>query len=336
MPGIQGIIPSSVVAGSGPTLALIVDRLADELGFLQRVVTTGTPVGAEPSRVVIADELRDDEVGTELFGAPWVYVYSGPYAGTQRRMVAEPEAGYQSELGALTVSRPFDATLPENTTLKLTSPLPVVRHLGVKGLRECINEALARIWVEVRLPITGDGTYQYSLEAYPWITQYGQLRGIYDTVNVGSGDVAMLSRYGYNLVGNGIVRTLQTSVSYDSGTVFYLAALVRADRLVYDGAAWSYKADGNTGLLEDDYQAAAPIEWIIAFAMLKALQYLSRWLPLRKDLDKETKGAILADVLERRAIWARTAARIKLNEFPRPLQEPNDPIFRAALSPEWD
>jgi len=327
------IVPSAPPGGTGPTLATYRRRLADELGFWLQTATTATPSGGDPSRVVLADELRDDEVGYDLVGGLWLYVAWGGLAGTQRRIVRQADVGYQGALGAVVVSRPFSSPLAAGATIEITAPLPVKRHLQVKGLNDLVNEALARIWVEARLPIAGNGTASYDLAAYPWLTSVEQVRGIYDTRWAAPGQAAELSPWGYRLVTNGATRTLVTEDSYTAADTFEMAVLVRADRLVYDGAAWSYLT--TPGLIDDADQAAAPEAWVLAFGMVKALQYLTRLTLLDRALDQKTKQAMLADLLDRRRTWAAAAKQIKLESFPKPLAERTRPLVSGTSGPVW-
>lgn len=322
------IILLSSESGSGPTLLRLRSRLADEIGFYHSTTVSDTGDNGDAARVVIADEFRDDEIGYEHNAAVWLYAQNGAQAGVQRRIIAQPEAGYLGSMAAMQVSRPFTAALASGVTVELTSPLPVKRHLGIKGLNELLNEGLARIWTEVRLTITGNSTYSYSLAAYPWLQTYEQTRGIWDYRSGGTTNPSELSAAGYRLVKNGAGVSLVTNALYTSSETFELAVIVRADRYVSDGTTWAYTA--TPGLLGDAYQAACPEEWAIAFAMVKALQYLTRLVMKDKRLSKEEKAERLSDILPRRRTWALTAASILMDEMPQPIQEATTPLVVGA------
>lgn len=313
------VIPSVASTGTGPTLATLYRKLADELGFYHQTTVSTLAASGEASRVVLADELRDDEAGYDFFGAPWLYVVDGDQARQQRRVIAQPDVGYQGQYGALMLSRPFTAPLAAGTTVEVTSPLPVRRSVARKGLTECINEALAMLIIEVRLAITGNGLYSYDLSAYPWLTNEIDIQGIYDTQGWDTSYPATLSPYDYRLVTNGVNRTLVTQANYTASDTFELAALVPADRFVYDGASWYYAT--TPGLQQDSWRAAAPESWVLAFAMVKALQFLERMTVRDHQMPKEDKAATLGEIVQRKQTWARAAADIKVNAFPKPVQQ---------------
>lgn len=322
------IQPSTTVTGSGPTLIDLVNRLADELGYrLTTTVSTQATTG-EATRIVLANEARDDETGGDGawdFMGEWLYAFSPTFTGTQRRILNQDGVGWQGNLGAMLVSRPFSSALLAGTSITVTSPLPVRRHLGVLGLVECLNQGLAKIWVPARITLTGNGTYEYDLAAYPWLEQaLDQMRGIYDAVWQPTTISPQLSGFGYRVVTNGVTRTLVTDFLYSSGQTFYLDVVVRGDRLIYDGASWSYVT--TPGLVHDADQTAAPVHWAIAFGMVQALRFLTRWLGQRR-MDASHKQALMADVTERRQNWTRAARLIMQSEFPALVPRPRKPIL---------
>lgn len=331
------ITPAITVTGTGTTLQAYYRRLAAELGFWQLTVTSAEASGGDAARVVIANELRDDEMGYGLLGAPWLYVASGDQAMTQRRMLdprqADGGVGYQGPLGALVLSRPFDAALESNAQIEASSPLPIRDHLGVRGIVTFCNEALARIWVEARASFTGNGTYEHDLAAYPYIKIRRQMRGIYDTVWTSAGYPAELSPFDYRVVTNGVTRTLITNQAYTTADTFSVDVAVRADALVYDGSAWVYTTV--PGLQEDDWQAAALIEHVCAFGMVKALQYLSRYVKMTRNLSSDEKSGWLEDIADRRRIWGPAAAKIKMDEMPEPMPDRAPSVVYAGASSRW-
>jgi len=328
------IIPASSTSGTGPTLFQIRQRLADELGIYHLTTVSDTGDNADTARVVIADEFRDDEAGYDWMGQGWLYAKNGDQAGIQRRIISQPDAGYQGNLGAVLLARPFSSALEVGDIVEITSPLPVKRHLAIKGLNDLINEALARIWVEVRLAITGNGTSSYSLTSYSWLKRYDQTRGIYDDLWMDPANEPELSPYPYRFVTTGAGVTLVTGRTYTSADTFYLAAIVRADRYVSDGTTWGFTA--SPGLLGDAYQCACPEEWAVTFAMVKALQHMTKLLMLNKRLSKDERTMAYADLMQRRQQWAAAARSIKENEFPDPVAEPTESMIVAQPEPYWN
>jgi len=320
-------------SGGGLSLATYTDRLADELGY--RLITTVATEAAsgEAQRVVLADELRDDEAGADLLGEPWLYVRTGDQFNTQNRVMTAPGIGYQGANSAVMLARPFAAPLEVGDTIVVTSPLPIKRFGLVKGLHDCVNEALALVWIKARLTFTGNGTDSYSLAAYPFVQSYQQTRGIYELQPHDPTLAPVLSPYRYEIVHNGIERTLVTRrpYVYNSAETFYLDIAVRADRLVYDGASWIYvAANGTPGLQNETYLAAAPEEWVVAEGMCKALQFLTRYVMQNRRLSQDEKDALLADILPRRRTWAITALRIKHALYPQPLPERRETLVAGV------
>lgn len=317
------IVPPSEV--SGVSLLTLRNRLADELGFWMATAVTAAASG-DAARVVLSSELRDDEAGYDFLGRPWLYVRSGAQAGTQRRIVNQPDAGYQGPIGGLMLSRELDAALVGGDVIEITSPLPVKRHLAIKGLNEIVNEALARIKVPARLEFTGNATYSYDLEDYGFLSgDVVELLGISDTRGqISDAYPPMRSPYGYRIVQDGVNRTLITQALYSVADTFWVDVVVDADRLVYDGSTWYFvQAGGTPGLQGDDWQSAAPEAWVVAFGMVKALQQLEKMIRADRGLARQEKADALADLADRKLHWARVAADIKTHRFPKPFEPPS-------------
>lgn len=326
------VTPTIAPVGTGVTRLTYWQALADALGSWHETVVSETATSGEAARYVLADELRDDEAGYEHLGAGWLYVRTGDQAGTQRRIVSRPEVGYQGPDGAVMLSRPLDGVVEAGSVVDVTNPFPVLRHLGVKGLVTCVDEALACCRVEARITFTGNGGYGYSLAAYPWLRHVGQTAGIYDNqyLIVDTPNVINPSST-YTIAANGVDRTLVTMNSYAADQTFDLAVLVRGDQLVYDGATWSYPT--TPGLQGDDWQAAASEHWVLAFGMVKALDALTRLVRQRRDLSREDKAEWMAEILESRKVWYRAARRIQVYELPKPPAARSEPMVgRAPMS----
>lgn len=330
------LIVTSVVTGTGSSQLRVRNRLADELGFYLPTTVSTLATNADAARVVIANEVRDDEAGYPFLGDPWLYVRDGAQAGVQRRVIRQPEVGYQGPRGVLLVSRPFAAALAPGTTVEITSPLPVLRHVGIKGLNECVNEALSMIRVAARLTVTGNGTYEYDLAAYSWLTHEDQIVGISDS-DIGTGYPALPSPYIPSLVTNGVSRTLVTRTSYSTAETFALDVVVPADRLVYDGTGWAFVPAGSPpGLLGDTYQTAAPESWVLAFAMVTALRQVGKLIRAQRGADPGEKADALAENARLRRKWALTAFGIQQQEMPRNRAATPEPLIAGAgPDPVW-
>ena len=279
--------------------------------------TPSTSVTPDAERQILCTALGSDGVDTDQFDEAFVYVVDGAQAGETRKVLS---GTFDGPIGSLLMDRPFSSPLASGTAFELTSPLGGGRHLTHKGLNDAINEALARIWTVARITVTGNGTYSYSLDAYPWMTDPDQLREVSDTYFYGNIRPAERSPFGYRIVVNGATRTLVTDALYAAAESFYLDVFVRADRYVYDGTSWAFAT--TPGLQTDAYQSAAPEEQVVAFAMVKALQSHRRMLLADKRLEKQQRAELLGENGRRTLTWARAAARIKRTTFPKPIPEP--------------
>lgn len=326
------IIPSGASSTAGVSLLTLRQRLADELGFYHGTTATATVANGDAARVMLVEELRDDEAGYELPGsAVWVYVRTGAQAGAQRRVLLQD--GYLGNYGGLRVSRPFGAALASGSAIEVTSPLPVKRTGLVKGLNDCINEALFRLPVEARISFTGNGTDQQALTTYPWLTNEDQILGLYDRAStVNASDAMGPSPYGFRLASNGATHTLVTERRYSAADTFEAAIVVEGDRLIYDGATWAYAT--TPGLTSDSHRAAAPEHWVLAFAMVKALQQLEKMVWMRNGVERQARIDAVTEIQRRRATWALAAQRIALHEFPRPAQKRSTPILSGTSTTE--
>jgi len=322
------IIPSTVAAGAGPTLLTLRQKLADALGFYHATTVTEA-TGGDPSRIVLSDELRDDERGYPFSGQGWVYVRTGAQAGTQRRVISQPDVGYQGSMGVLVASRPFAAPLETGDIIEVTDPLPVKRHLALKGLNTCIDEALERCWVEAQISLTGNGTDAHDLSIYPYIELGApQVMGTSDTRWAASNLSAMRSPGRTRIVTNGVTRTLVTDAIYGTSETFTLDVVVRGDRLVFDGTNWFYPT--TPGLAGDDWQTAVPERWVITLGMVKALQQLDKMVRMRNGVNPDDRRMAIADIAERRAVWAAAARDIVHYEMPKALPQRAEPFMALA------
>lgn len=325
---------SAASTGSGPTRRTYRRRLADELGELAVLTVSSeasSAVHPDAARQVMVTALASDGVPFERFDGAYVYVCNGVQDGEVRRVL---DGTFDGPIGSLLLDRPFSATLDAGTEIELTRPLPGTRHLTTKGINELVQEALERIWIEVRLTLTGNGTYEIPLGAdYPWIERYEQLRGIYDTVFVGAAGVPELSSYPYRLVTNGASRTLVTAWAYSSDETFYLDTLVRADRYLYDGTSWAFRT--TPGLQADTWQAAAPEHWVLAFGCYRGFEHILRLIEQDESLSDDQRARAVRYPTRRYQRWVQAATRIKLAEFPKPLQERSGPMVIAPSGRAW-
>ena len=301
-------------SATGPTLLHLKTQLAQEFMYHLATTVSATATQGDLTRVVLADELRDDQPDYENDTAHWLYARTGVQAGTQRRVI-RGDPGNIHTMGAVVLSRPLSAALASGTTIDVTSPLPMTQAGSVKGLQECLLEGMARIRVRARVALTGTGTRSTSLASYPWLTDVNQIMGIYDTVWDSDPASGERSPYGHRLVIDNVARTLVTDQSYATNETFYLDVIVRADRLVYDGSAWGYVT--SLANVTDSYQFACDERWALQFGLWRAARYARLWLKTVR-MDPDRKAAMLDEVEQRYRSAVAACNLIKGGEFPRP------------------
>jgi hypothetical protein len=131
----------------------------------------------------------------------------------------------------------------------------------------------------------------------------------------------------WRVVTSGADRTLVVGTRLGTDQPFFLDVLIRASQLVYDGLTWTYTE--TPGLQGDLWQAACPEGWVLAFGMVKALQYLQRRPAI------QGKPA-LPGIDARLQLWAASAATIKRTEFPRMPSQQSRPLTWAETGSAWE
>lgn len=324
------IIPGAGAGGgaTGTRLRDLRAEIAEELGYYRRALVTSVAAG-DPGRYVVSEDLADDERHWAQQLGTYVYVSDGALAGQSRRVV---ETAYHGELGALTLSHPLPAPLAVNTTVEVTSPLPIGRWGGLWGIDGAIDQALARLPVEVRVPLEGAGGYGTSLAAFPWISSEEQTRGIYERSLDGP---PVRSPLPYRIERDGGLLTLVTSRPYGTDEPFWLSVLVPADQVLWDGTTWvvvDYSQRGLRG--RSAYGVACPPRWVRVFGMVKALQQLRKLIISTAEQDRNARaGQALqaADAAARIRSWA-TAAKLIVDEFPKPPQRRHGPLVESPVA----
>jgi hypothetical protein len=315
------LIPSmtSSGVGEGIPLATYRDLLADEIGFKLETTVTTSADGGEGRRIVLADDFRDDEAGSTLVpgGNAYLYVIDGAQAGSQSRIVSQADAGYQGVHGGVVLARPFGGRLAAGTSVLVTSPLPVKRYLTVKGLDDCINEALARVpaMATLTLTLTGAGTDTIPLADYPWIEHIDQILGQRDRYGTGDDPFWRSSALPSFINANNADRTLHLGRYYGVDETLELLITLPADRLIYNGLTWGYPDD--PGLHTDIHRAAVPERWVLTYGMSRALRFLYRHVRDDRRIPREEKVDLLGDLMIERQKWAQACMVLREHEFPR-------------------
>lgn len=269
--------------------------------------------GPDAARYIIINELRDDEAMRDFWAGGYLYAHTAP-TGVQMKILGQ---GAHNQFGALAVANPPSPAIPVGTRIQLSQPLPIKRHVGIKGIDDYVNEALAISRVLARISLTGDGTRDQSLAGYPFIRSEVDIRAIYDTRDVGASEPVELSSSGFRLDASGAAMTLVTEATYDASETFQMEVFVRGDYLVFDGSGWLYPT--TPGLLDEDYRAAVEEHWVVAFGMVKGLTQLRKLVMADPKIDRAEKNEQIGDLTGRLRSWRARANRIVANEFPKPI-----------------
>jgi hypothetical protein len=339
MPIMPLIVPSApgVVIG-GITLEDYLLDLARSLGTHLRTTASQRRPSGETGRWLVVDETLDADDLRDRFSGGYATMKNGLLGGTARRI---RETGYEGPSGALAMTRVFSRTVggsvvpttPEpGAVVDLTEPLPLRAVSTVAGLDRFVNQALERIRIPVRLPLSGNGTTRYALSDYREITSLSQTDGLYDRRPGTASDETAASRSarGYDLTVDGAAVTLETAIAYGEDEPFELACLLEASHVVDDGTGWGYVGNG---LVQDNDQAAVPLRWVTTGAMVLALEYLLRENERDRTADEPTKGHRRAELSHRlESRWAPAWQRIVQTRLPR---RSADPVreFVSVLGP---
>jgi hypothetical protein len=309
-----GIGPASgAAAASGVALTAYRSALADQLGLYDgTLVVTALGSGPDGRRYLILDGLRDDEAARDAWAGGYAYAHTAP-VGTQFKLLGQ---GYHGQFGAVAVANPPASAVPIGTAVELSSPLPIKRRGAILGIDDLINIALRRCPVRARLHFTGDATREHSLLGYPFVESEDDILGLYDTLSYGiAGAPLEPSDWGFRLTADGASKTLVTDATYASGAAFDAEVLVKGDRLVNDGTGWLYPT--TPGLLDDAYQAAVPLAWVVAFGMVEGIKELMKLVRMDRSLDRAERAVRLTELAAEAVHWGRSANRIAVAEFPK-------------------
>lgn len=292
--------------------------VADQLGeWAPLTVAAGASLGVHPDadRQVLALGLTADGQRPRRLDGFWAYVVDGAHAGETRMVL---ETTYDGPYGSVLVDRSFadgdgaGDVLAEGTQVDLTSPLPVGRHLGVKGIKDCVREALHLITIETRLALVGAGMSSYPLGDYGYITLGDQVDSIWEQGSVHGAYVA-----GWNqgtVAVDGADLALVTDAAIPTGRPYQVRVLRPADTLVRTDGVWGVSATGPVNAADE---VVPPLRWITAFGMVKALRACVTLTQRRRDLAVAERRELIADYELRLQTWAAAAADIKRFEVPR-------------------
>lgn len=320
------VVPASTVA-AGILRPLYRRALGAQLGPFGVYTTDGVATGDDARRQIVCSSLIDDAEDLTRLKGRYLYVATGTDDGRQTRIL---DTGYHGPIGYLEVSRPMTTALASGVEIEI-STWPCDMYLDQNGLNQLVNEALARCTVESRATFNGNGTRSYSLlDDETAIDMEQRADAVWDTFAVATGDPTEAVPYTARVDTTNGERTLVTGYSYADGETFDLRLLLAGNSLIKSGGAWGFST---TGLTDDTQAAAAPIHWVVAFGMVKALDAQQEWIEQDETLSDATRTRRLALLATKRRRWAKTANVIQMTQFPRPTPPLRDSMVTPNLTP---
>lgn len=338
MPGPFSVPALSAPAGVGPTRTQYRRAVGRAVGRLRWFTVTEAPDAANPdaAREVIVEAMGSDGQDAGRLDRSFLYAVDGADKGETRAVWAQ---SYDGARGSILVDRPYSTAPAVGTEVELSSPLGGGEWLDTKGLNDFVQEALDRIVVEVRLPMTGTGSRSVAVGlTYPWLASADAVLGVADSRNLTSGSPTQDSIYPAEVRRDGVAATLVTGETYRAGEAFEVVAAVPANRLVFDGSSWAYvtpTAAAPYTLAQEHYQGAAPLEWVTAFGAAKALEWLIAETEADELLDDKVRSRRLDAYARRYDKYVTAAASIKLQHFPRPSGSPEREIVGVTGYRRW-
>lgn len=298
------VIPSNT-AGDGYTRKALRRSILEKLGPFGVYLTDGQASGREARRQVVCSSLIDDAEDVERLKDRYLRVCTGDDADRQTRVL---DTGYQGPVGYVGVSRPMTAPLASGIEFELSWPLPSGPYLDMLSGDRIVNMALEQCWIIDRLPFTSNGSYQYLLTDYEWLTSDDQVIGPVDTIGVPTNGNPMTAATSWRIRSNGSVRYLETDLAYSSGDAFQLQVYRPANTLIRRNGVWG----AGDGLTSDDDAAAVPVYIVKAIGLTMAFEHLKNRAPY------DPKLAPSVDHFQREyERWGRAATRLKWEDAPR-------------------
>jgi hypothetical protein len=245
--------------------------LADQLGGFGILTVTEAPESTDPDarRTLISEDLVDEDRDPTSFNDYTVYAAGGVLGGQQKAVRRDMFDGTN---GILYTAGLFTAAPAVGQEIEYHARLPRMRHFGEPGVREVINEALARLWFEDELIYAGTASTSYP--APSWLTSNRQLVGIKEGGDTSGG------------VNPAFSANTATVIHDSGGTVVQLGSpisgpfriVVRRPQKTWikTGGTWG---DSTAGLVEDDDETLADAEALLVVSTWRAYRALSRRSP---------------------------------------------------------
>jgi hypothetical protein len=296
--------------------------IGQKLGMFRvaNVVATAPSDDPDAAYRVRANVLRSDRQSPDRFNNRFVYVADGDQQGEQRRFI---DGQHDDHLGSALVDTAYTSPLADQTEIEISYPLPSGDWGDYPSLNEIVDETLSQLWVRRRISFTGNGSYSYSLGAYPWLDSTERIVALVDSIGVPTGGNPTTAATAWRVRYQGDTRYLETDLSYQTTDTFEVETYQPANTLIRVNGSWG-DADGFTA---DTDEAAAPVYLVRALGLALAYERLMT----RAQWDDEFKPA-LATLEKNYVRWGKVAARLKW-EMPRGTE--STPLVSGSTGYAW-
>ena len=196
------------------------------------------------------------------FKGGWAYLNAstGANLATQRKVASS--AGYDPDAGSVTVARGYSTIVTSGIGFEISTKLPAITDdMGIRGVREIINDTLLTIPPIDLLPVSGVTSQSaYDIPAlYPWLTEKASILGIYfqDTNDEYPMPTGIMWDWLYDA---NAPKLLLPSEPFTTGQTFHIKARRPALTWVNQlGASWTADTDG----LQYDTDEALPLRQVV-------------------------------------------------------------------------
>lgn len=254
----------------GTTLLVFRRDIQSEMGLF--VVNTTSTAASDLVSFTCASLVSANASDSQFKGG-WAYLNAstGANLAAQRKIAAS--SGFDPDNGSVTVARAFSTIVATSVGFEISLKVPsITDEMGVKGVREYLNDTLLAIPPIDLLPVTAV-TAQTAYDVtttYPWLTRRDQILGIYfqNTTDEIPMPTSVRWDWSYDV---DTPKLVLPSEPYITGETFYIKARRPALTWTYTSGTWGADTDG----LQNDTDEALPLRSVVKAQTLTSIY---RWL----------------------------------------------------------
>lgn len=265
--------------------------------------------------IIHSNDLVWAEKSSSSFDNTWQYAYGGNISGQQRPTL---DSGYSPTAGTLQVARPWSDEPDAGVEIEIHAKLPAIQAGRVDGLREVINRALSKLWINTREALPTSESEFFDLSDKDWLTHRSQIIDVYrpsDPTN----NAYRPYRVGYAYRFVPLANETRLEGPMVSETGWEIEVQRPADTFIKASGAWG---DSQVGLVDDTDEQFHQPQVVIPVALYEAYKALSKaaWLG-QDERDKWLQMALQ---------WAPVASNVKQNYMDLPDLSPGNQAEKYA------